>query len=100
MSDLISTGNPQADAIANIAIPVALAVATTTSPQAAAAVAAINAIMPVMQAALKANTAGQISDQAVMDMWAATTQTITTTHNAWAAMNAAMNAADAADAAK
>jgi hypothetical protein len=52
MSDLISTGNPQADAIANIAIPVALAVATTTSPQAAAAVAAINAFMPVMQAAL------------------------------------------------
>jgi hypothetical protein len=89
MSDLINTGNPQADAIANAAIPVALAVASATSPQAAAAVAAINAIMPIMQAALKANTAGQVSNQAVMDMWAATTQTIMTTHSAWAAMNAA-----------
>jgi hypothetical protein len=89
MSDLINTGNPQADAIANAAIPAALAIASATSPKAAAAVAAINAIMPVMQAALKANAAGQVSDQAVMDMWAATTQTIMTTHNAWAAMNAA-----------
>ena len=85
MSDLIHTGNQQADAIANAAIPVALAIASATSPQ----VAAINAIMPVMQAALKANTAGQVSDQAVMDMWAATTQIIMTTHNAWAEMNAA-----------
>jgi hypothetical protein len=89
MRDLINTGNPQADAIANAAIPAALAIASATSPQAAAAVAAINAIMPVMQAALKANTEGHVSDQAIMDMWAATTQTITTTHNAWAAMNAA-----------
>jgi hypothetical protein len=87
MSDLINTGNPQADAIANAAIPAALAIASATSPQAAAAVAAINAIMPVMQAALKANSAGQVSDQAVMDMWSATTQTIMTTHNAWEKMN-------------
>lgn len=88
MSDLINTGNAQVDTVANAAIPAALAIASATSPQAAAAVAAINAILPVMQAALKANSSGQVSDQAIVDMWSATTTTITTTHNAWSAMNA------------
>lgn len=93
MDNLINTGNAQADAIGNAAIPVALAIAAASSPQAAAAVAAINAILPVMQAALKANGAGQVSDQAIIDMWNATTSVIVTTHQAWIAM-------DAADAAK
>ncbi len=89
MSDLINTGNAQVDAVANAAIPAALAIASATSPQAAAAVAAINAILPVMQAALKANSSGQVSDQAIVDMWNATTTTIMTTHQAWASMNEA-----------
>lgn len=89
MNDLVNTGNAQVDTVANAAIPVALAIAAASSPQAAAAVAAIQAILPIMQAALKAHSAGQVSDEAIVSMWEATTTTIATTHSAWQAMNAA-----------